>query len=238
MLSVRFAILASLLAAVPTLAAEPCLEERPGVSRSDNERCQSGYWAELKALDNCRFTFAAGLSRTASGRASSRPLKFRVSGGRCQPWPNRPLTAPGTSVLCVRSGNGSTTIALDTTDGVLKKVLAPLATRRVPDEPVLEKRRSQPQTEGPYTVQVTRLPLYRLRAGLPYVPPTWRRHPADAIRRGHSRRCSGVHQRLWALVALPRRVSVRGSGILTAGPAPGQRLFGPTRVPRVAAVRR
>ncbi len=152
--SVSLAILALLLATA-TLAAEPCLEERPGVSRSDQKLCRSGYWAEIKALDDCRFTFAAGLSPTASRKASSQPIKFRVSGGRCQPWPNRPLAVVGTSVQCARSGNGSVTVTLETTAMVLKKVLSPLPAHRVPDEPVLEKQRSPPQTEV--------LTLYRSR---------------------------------------------------------------------------
>jgi len=151
--SVSLAIVAFLLATA-TLAAELCLGERSDVSRSDQKLCRSGYWAEIKALDDCRFTFAAGLSPTASRKASPQPAKFRVNGGRCQRWPNRPLTEAGASVLCARSGSESVTVTLETTAAVLKKVLAPLPAR-VPEEPVLEKRRSPPQTEV--------LTLYRSR---------------------------------------------------------------------------
>lgn len=155
MRSVSFAILALLLAPT-TFAVESCHEGRAGGKRSDVEPCVgSWYWAELKALDDCRFTFAAGLTPGARKKASPLPIKFRVSGGGCEPWPNRPLNLAGTSVQCVRSGNGSGTVTLETTTGVLKRVLAPLPARRIPDEPVLEKRRSPPQTEV--------LTLYRSR---------------------------------------------------------------------------
>jgi hypothetical protein len=38
-------------------------------------------------------------------------------------------------------------VSLETTGGVLKQMLAPFPARRIPDEPVLEKRRSAPQIE-------------------------------------------------------------------------------------------
>jgi hypothetical protein len=144
---VLFAIFAGLLAAT-TLAAEPCLEARPGARPNGVSSClASGYWAELRPLDDCRFTFSVGRSASAEKKAGPQPIKFHVSGGRCAPWPKRPLRGTGTSVQCVRSGNGSTTVTLETTEGVLKTELAPLPARRVPDEPILEKRPSPPQTE-------------------------------------------------------------------------------------------
>ena len=61
MRSVLIAFLTVWLA--PTaLAAESCPDARTASVRSDLEPC---YWAELKPLDECRFTFAAGLSPSA-----------------------------------------------------------------------------------------------------------------------------------------------------------------------------
>ena len=136
------------------LAAEPCVEDL--VERGAVRSClPSGYWAEIKALDNCRFTFAAGLLAPARTKGGHLPKKFHVRGGRCERWPNRPLNAAITSVECARSGNGGAAVTLETAHGVVKKVLAPLPARRVPDEPVLEVERSAPQTEV--------LSLYRSR---------------------------------------------------------------------------
>ena len=153
------AVLSGILAlfVVPTtLTAEPCLDERAGAKRSDAEPCLNGaYWAQVKALDECRFTFAAGLSPTAQRKPSSQPLKFHVSGGRCERWPNRALNTAGTSVQCVRSGNGGVTVTLETAEGELQRVLGPVPTRPIPDEPVLEKGRSPPKIEV--------LTLYRSR---------------------------------------------------------------------------
>jgi hypothetical protein len=126
------------------LAAESCADRRAASERSELEPC---YWAELKAVDECRFTFAAGLSATTQRKLSAQPTKFRVSGGRCERWPNRPLSSAGTSVQCVRSGNRSASVTLETADGVLERTLKPVAAGRVPDEPVLEKGRSSPQIE-------------------------------------------------------------------------------------------
>ena len=100
------------------LAAEPCLDERAGIKESGGERCASNaYWAEVKAVDDCRFTFAAGLSPNAQKKPSAQPLKFQVSGGRCERWPNRALSVAGTTVQCQRSGNGSSTVKLQTAEG-------------------------------------------------------------------------------------------------------------------------
>jgi hypothetical protein len=134
------------------LAAESCPDRRAASERDDLDPC---YWAELKAVDECRFTFAAGLSATTRKKLSSQPTRFRVSGGRCERWPNRPLNSAGTSVQCVRSGNGSANVTLETADGVLERVLPPVPARRVPNEPILEKGRSTPQIEV--------LTLYRSR---------------------------------------------------------------------------
>jgi hypothetical protein len=142
-----FSFAALVFLAPTTFAADACLDERAGVNRGDVEPCLLGYWAQLKAMGDCRFTFAAGLSPAAPKGMSPRPLKFRISGGRCERWPNRPLSASGASVQCARSGNGATTVILETTEGVLKRVLAPLPARRIPDEPVLEQRPSSPQNE-------------------------------------------------------------------------------------------
>jgi hypothetical protein len=138
----------ALLVVPAALAADPCVDEGPGAKRSDAGPClNAGYWARVKPLDDCRFTFSAGLSPTAQRKPNSRPLKFHVSGGRCEPWPNRPLSATGTSVQCVRSGNGSATVTLATAEGELRSVLGAIPARRVPEEPVLEKRRSSPKIE-------------------------------------------------------------------------------------------
>src|SRR4249919_655109 len=151
MRSVLFAILMVWL--VPTaLAAQSCRDGRTAAERGELDPC---YWAELKALDECRFTFAAGLSPTTQKKLSSQPTRFRVSGGRCERWPNRPLNSAGTSVQCIRSGNGSANVTLETADGVLERVLGPVPARRIPDEPVLEKGGSSPQIEV--------LTLYRWR---------------------------------------------------------------------------
>ncbi len=145
------------LSVVPAaLAVQPCLDERAGAGRSGDEPClDSGYWAQINSLDDCRFTFSAGLLPTAQKKASALPVSFQVSGGRCERWPNRSLNVAGTSVLCARSGNGSAIVTLQTRRGELRRVLGPVAARRIPDEPVLETRRSPPK------VQV--LTLYRSR---------------------------------------------------------------------------
>jgi hypothetical protein len=117
---------------------------------------RNGWWAELKPLDDCRFTFTAGFRPQGRKELGTQPIKFHVSGGRCDPWPNRPIDATGISVPCVRSGNGSATVTLEIGDGsVLKKQLAAVPVRRVPDEPVLEKR------PAPREIEV--LTLYRSR---------------------------------------------------------------------------
>ena len=142
--SILFALILFVLAS-PALAVESCLGGPAGTADS----CpRDGLWAELRPLNDCRFTFTAGYGPEAhSKRGTPQPIKFQVSGGRCEVWPGRPLNATGTSVQCARSGNGSATVILETSAGVLKKVLAPILARRVPDEPVLEKVRSPPQIE-------------------------------------------------------------------------------------------
>jgi hypothetical protein len=131
-----------------TFAVESCIWGGTVDKQTDVESCVSkGFWADIRVVDNCRFTFSAGLSATPEGKLSARPTKFRVSGGRCERWPNVPLNAGGTTVHCVRSSNGSTTLALETPAGVLRKVLKPVPAHRVADEPILEKNRSDPQVE-------------------------------------------------------------------------------------------
>jgi hypothetical protein len=101
---------------------------------------RKGAWAVVEAADDCRFTFNAGLWPQQPPNANVRPVKFGVSGGRCEPWSNQAPTATETAVSCVRSGNGETKVTLELSDGtILKRSLAPLAARRVPDEPMLDK---------------------------------------------------------------------------------------------------
>ena len=155
MRAVLFGIL-SLSLLPTTFAAESCLWDRTDTRQSDVDSCVSdGYWADIRAVDDCRFTFSAGLSPGKGSKSSARPTKFQIAGGRCQRWPNRTLGMTGTTVQCERSGNGSVSLVLETSDGILRKVLKPLPARRVPAEPVLEKARSAPQVEV--------LTLYRSR---------------------------------------------------------------------------
>lgn len=146
MRAVLFGILALWL--IPaTFAVESCVWDQTG-KQNDVDSCVSkGYWADIRSVDDCRFTFSAGLLAAVDNKPSAQPTKFRVSGGRCERWPNRPLTAGGTTVQCVRTGNGSTAVALETVEGVLRKVLEPVPARSLPPEPTLEKTRSTPQIE-------------------------------------------------------------------------------------------
>jgi hypothetical protein len=147
MRGILFAILALSLVST-TFAFESCVRDRVGGQQIDIESCVSkGYWAEIKRVDDCHFTFTAGLSPAAESNPNAQPTKFSVSGGRCERWPNRPLNAGGTTVPCARSGNGSATLTLETPEGVLRKVLKPVPTRGVPEEPILEKHRSSPLIE-------------------------------------------------------------------------------------------
>jgi hypothetical protein len=101
---------------------------------------RKGAWAVVEPADDCRFTFSAGLwSEEERRKADLRPVKFSVSGGRCEPWSAQPLTTTQASVSCARSGNGTAKVSLELADGtVLNRSVAPLTARRVPDEPVLE----------------------------------------------------------------------------------------------------
>ena len=103
-------------------------------------------WEEVQAIDNCRFTFSAGL-RTGSEGLSVAPARVTVVGGRCAPWPSRLFTSKGDSVQYERSGNGSVMVTLGTTRGEpVHAMLAPLRVPRMLDEPVLEERK-RPQIE-------------------------------------------------------------------------------------------
>jgi hypothetical protein len=109
---------------------------------------RQGPWAELIPLDDCRFSFSAGFSPMETAKPRPRSAKFAVNGGRCEPWPRGSLDAAGRTVQCSRSGNGGVTVSLETSDGsVLRKLLAPLPVRRVPDEPVRLDKQSEPITE-------------------------------------------------------------------------------------------
>ena len=100
-----------------------------------------GVWAVVEPMDDCQFKFSAGLWPEQRRKADALPVRFGVSGGRCEPWPNQPLTSAETAVSCVRSGNGGTKVTLELADGtVVGKTLAPLVARRLPDEPLLENR--------------------------------------------------------------------------------------------------
>jgi len=109
---------------------------------------RQGPWAELIPLDDCRFRFSAGFSPMETAKPRPRSAKFVVNGGRCEPWPRGSLDATGRTVRCFRSGNGGVTVSLETSDGsVLRKLLAPLPVRRIPDEPVRQDKQSEPITE-------------------------------------------------------------------------------------------
>jgi hypothetical protein len=109
-----------------------------------------GAWALVESTDECQFKFSAGLWPEQRQKAEARTVRFGVSGGRCEPWPNRPLTSAETSVACVRSGNGGSKVTLELADGtVIGKSLAPLVARRIPDEPRIENSSvgKAPETE-------------------------------------------------------------------------------------------
>jgi hypothetical protein len=100
-----------------------------------------GAWAVVEPIDECQFKFSAGLWPEQRHKADSHPVKLAVLGGRCEPWPTQPLATTDTSVSCVRSGNGGLQITLELADGtVLVRSLAPLVTRHIPDEPLLENK--------------------------------------------------------------------------------------------------
>jgi hypothetical protein len=72
------------------------------------------------------------------------PARLRVSGGRCASWPKGPLKESGATIQCERSGNGSVTVVLETSDGrTLRELLPALRVAKLPDEPMQENRRNQ-----------------------------------------------------------------------------------------------
>jgi hypothetical protein len=107
----------------------------------------SGLWSEVKTLSDCRFVFTAGLTPDGS-RSTVQPRRFEVRGGRCGPWPDRPLSAKGDAVQCVRSGGRPLTLEL-TTDraGVTRQALPALAQPDLPPEPLQQRKPSEPVSE-------------------------------------------------------------------------------------------
>jgi hypothetical protein len=132
-------------------------------------------WSALSAVDECRFTFVAGLRAPQPGHQVF-PVKFRVIGGRCDAWPDQPIGAEGHMVRCLRSGNGNVAITLDATRaGSAVQVLPPLKARTLPQEPVMEQRMSEPIVE---VLTVYRTRDYRL-IGLGQGCPSCRLFAAD-----------------------------------------------------------
>jgi hypothetical protein len=116
---------------------------------------RSSLWTKLSATDGCHFTFTAGVLALQPSQQVL-PVELKVSGGRCEAWPDRPLDTRGQMVQCVRSGNGSVTLGLAATHAAtVQQMLPPLRARAHPPEPMLEQGMSKPSIEV--------LALYRAR---------------------------------------------------------------------------
>jgi hypothetical protein len=107
-----------------------------------------GLWSEVRIINDCRFVFTAGLAPADASASTVQPLRFEVRGGRCRQWPERPLSAKGDTVQCLRSGSAAVTLELVTDQaGVTRQTLPPLAHPQLPPEPLQEKKLSEPVSE-------------------------------------------------------------------------------------------
>jgi hypothetical protein len=108
----------------------------------------SRLWSEVRAINECRFVFAAGLAPSNAPDAIVQPARLQVRGGRCQPWPRRPLSTKGDSVQCVRSGEGAVTVELVTDQaGATRQALPALKHPTLPPEPQETRKLSEPASE-------------------------------------------------------------------------------------------
>jgi hypothetical protein len=124
------------------------------------EAClESGVWSEIRVLNQCRFVFYAGLVSVAAGRVVQ-PVRFEAHGGRCERWPERPLSAKGGGVQCVRSGRAVSVVLQTDRAGAERGELAALASESLPPEPVQETKLAEPVSEA---VRLSRSGDFRLR---------------------------------------------------------------------------
>ncbi len=108
----------------------------------------SRLWSETRAINACRFTFAAGLAPAGGSSPTVQPVWFEVHGGRCGQWPARPLSVKGDVVQCVRSGDAQVTLELRTDQGgVTRQTVPALQRAQLPPEPVRENKLSEPASE-------------------------------------------------------------------------------------------
>ena len=132
-------------------------------------------WSAVSPIDDCRFTFAAGVKAPETG-PQVLPVELAVIGGRCEAWPDRPIGPKGRSIRCIRSGNGSVTVSLlATRAGSAQQMLPPLKVGPSPAKPALERRMSEPLVE---TLTLYRARDYRL-VGLGQSCPSCRLFAAD-----------------------------------------------------------
>ena len=132
-------------------------------------------WSAVSSIDDCRFTFAAGVKAPETG-SQVLPVELAVIGGRCEAWPDRPIGPKGGNIRCIRSGNGSVTVSfLTTRGGSAQQMLPPLKVGPSPPKPALERRMSEPLVE---TLTLYRARDYRL-VGLGQSCPSCRLLAAD-----------------------------------------------------------
>jgi hypothetical protein len=126
-----------------------------------------GIWSRVTALDDCRFSFTAGVKR-ADPAAPVNPTSLQTSGATCRPWVAGALSVQGASVQCTRSGDGEVTITLETSAGrTIKQMLSALAIAASVPEPIRETRLAEPDAEVVRLTRFAHYQLVRMGAGCP-----------------------------------------------------------------------
>jgi hypothetical protein len=125
-------------------------------------------WSRAAASDACRVRFSAGLSGLEARSARVMPATFRVTGGRCDPWPTGALSIEGVTVNCVRSDSAELKIELQTDRaGRAEQRLLPPPPMEVGPEPREETKLSEPVAEAISLHRSLDFRLIRLGVGCP-----------------------------------------------------------------------